>query len=212
MEDYPRNLSEFDARFGTEEAGREYLFQLRWPEGFRCPRCGCRESSPVRTVLLGCGECRHQASVLAGTIFQDTRTPLRLWFQAMWWLTTQKNGASALGLQRVLGLKQYQTAWTWLHKLRSAMVRPGRDLLSGRVEVDECYIGGLEEGLPGRLNLDKALIVVAAQEDGPGIGRIRMRQIVDASGASLVPFVQDSVETGSGIHTDGWLGYLPLGS
>ena len=128
----------------------------------------------------------------------------------MWWVTTQKNGASALGLQRVLGLRSYETAWAWLHKLRRAMVRPGRDLLTGRVEVDECYVGGLEEGLPGRLNLEKALVVVAAQEDGPGIGRIRMRQIIDASAESLVPFVQGSVEPGSIIHTDGWLGYLPL--
>jgi transposase-like protein len=143
-------------------------------------------------------------------MFQDTRTPLPVWFRAMWWVTTQKNGASALGLQRVLGLKSYETAWAWLHKLRRAMVRPGRDRLTGRVEVDECYVGGLEEGLPGRLNLDKALVVVAAQEDGPGIGRIRMRQIIDASAESLVPFVQDSVEPGSIIHTDGWSGYLPL--
>ena len=210
MEDYPRNLKEFDIRFRSEAACREYLMQLRWPDGFRCPRCGCRESSPVRTVLLRCRDCRHQTSVTAGTIFQDTRTSLRLWFQAVWWMTSQKNGVSALGLQRVLGLHSYETAWTWLHKLRRAMVRPGRDLLTGRVEVDECYIGGLEEGLPGRLNLDKALIVVAAQEDGPGIGRIRMRQIVDASAQSLVPFVQDSVEPGSVIHTDGWLGYAPL--
>jgi len=130
----------------------------------------------------------------------------------MWWVTTQKNGASALGLQRVLGLKKYETAWTWLHKLRRAMVRPGRDLLTGRVEVDECYLGSLEEGLPGRLNLKKALVVVAAQEDGPGTGRIRMRQIIDASAESLMPFVRDSVEPGSIIHTDGWLGYLPLES
>jgi transposase-like protein len=128
----------------------------------------------------------------------------------MWWVTTQKNGASALGLQRVLGIKKYKTAWTMLHKLRRAMVKPGRELLTGRVEVDEAYIGGLEEGLPGRLNVKKALIVVAAQEDGPGIGRIRLRQISDASAGSLVPFVQDSVEPGSVIHTDGWLGYLPL--
>jgi transposase-like protein len=148
--------------------------------------------------------------VTAGTIFQDTRTPLPVWFRAMWWVATQKNGASALGLQRVLGLKSYETAWAWLHKLRRAMVRPGRDRLTGRVEVDECYVGGLEEGLPGRLNLDKALVVVAAQEDGPGIGRIRMRQIIDASAESLIPFVQDSVEPGSIIHTDGWSGYLPL--
>ena len=212
MEDYPRNLGEFDRRFGSEKACREYLLRLRWPDGFCCPRCGCGESSPVRITLLRCKACRHQASVTAGTIFQDTRTPLRVWFQAMWWVTTQKNGASALGLQRVLGLPRYETAWTMLHKLRRAMIRPGRDLLTGRVEVDESYVGGLEEGLPGRLNLEKALVVVAAQEDGPGIGRIRMRQILNASAESLMPFVQDSVATGSIIHSDGWLGYLPLES
>jgi transposase-like protein len=128
----------------------------------------------------------------------------------MWWVTTQKNGASALGLQRVLGLKSYETAWTWLHKLRRAMVRPGRELLTGKVEVDEAYVGGEEEWLPGRLNLKKALIVVAAEADGPGIGRIRMRQVIDASGESLVPFVKHSVARGSIIHTDGWAGYSPL--
>src|ERR1017187_3222736 len=141
------------------------------------------------------------------TIFQDTRTSLKLWFYAMWWVTTQKNGASALGLQRVLGLKQYQTAWTWLHKLRTAMVRPGRDLFIGRVEVDEGFLGGLEEGLRGRLIESKALIVVAAQENGRGIGRIRLRQIPDASAESLHPFILDSVTPGSVIHTDGWQGY-----
>jgi transposase-like protein len=134
-----------------------------------------------------------------------------VWFRAMWWVTTQKNGASALGLQRVLGLKRYDTAWTMLHKLRHAMIRPGRDLLAGRVEVDECYVGGLEEGRRGRRNdLKKALVVVAAQEDGPGIGRIRMRQTPDASAESLLPFIQDSVQPGSTVHTDGWQGYIPL--
>jgi transposase-like protein len=128
----------------------------------------------------------------------------------MWWVTTQKNGASALGLQRVLGLRKYETAWTMLHKLRRAMVRPGRDLLSGRIEVDESYVGGEEKGLPGRLNLKKALVVVAAQEDGPGIGRIRMRQVIDASAESLMPFIRDSVQPGSVVHTDGWSGYLPV--
>src|SRR5271167_720160 len=177
MEDYPRNLKEFDVRFRSEEACREYLLQLRWPDGFRCPRCGCRESSPVRAVLLRCRDCRHQTSVTAGTIFQDTRTSLRLWFQAIWWVVSQKNGVSALGLQRVLGLKSYETAWTWLHKLRRAMVRPGRDLLTGRVEIDETYLGGLEEGLRGRLTENKALIILAVEGDGKRIGRIRMRQI-----------------------------------
>lgn len=125
----------------------------------------------------------------------------------MWWMSTQKNGASALGLQRVLGLKSYETAWAWLHKLRRAMVRPGRDLLSGRVEVDETYLGGLEEGLRGRLIEEKALIVIAAQEDGMGIGRIRMRQIADASAPTLERFLLDSIERGSVLHTDGWSGY-----
>lgn len=211
-EEYPRNLTELEANFSTEEACRAYLSRLRWPDGFRCPRCGGNRSWPVRKVLLECAGCGYQTSVTAGTIFQDTRTSLPVWFRAMWWVTTQKNGASALGLQRVLGLKKYKTAWTMLHKLRRAMVRPGRDLLTGRIEVDESYVGGKEEGLPGRLNLEKALIVVAAQEDGPGIGRIRMRQIIDASAESLMPFVRASVEPGSVVHTDGWAGYLPLES
>lgn len=212
MEEYPRNLRELEANFGTEEACRAYLARLRWPDGFRCPRCGGNRSWPVREVLLECAGCGCQTSVTAGTIFQDTRTPLPVWFRAMWWVTTQKNGASALGLQRVLGLRKYKTAWTMLHKLRRAMVRPGRDLLAGRIEVDESYVGGEEEGLPGRLNLKKALIGVAAQEDGPGIGRIRMRQIIDASAESLIPFVRASVAPGSVVHTDGWAGYFPLES
>jgi transposase-like protein len=202
---------ELESEFATEEACRGYLTELRWPAGFRCPRCGSERSWPVRN-RWECGRCGRQTSVTAGTIFQDTHIPLTLWFRAMWWVTTQKNGASALGLQRVLGFKEYRTAWMMMHKLRRAMVRPGRDLLTGRVEVDECYVGGLEEGLPGRLNLDKALVVVAAQEDGPGIGRIRMRQIVSASAENLIPFVEDSVAPGSLIHTDGWLGYSPLES
>jgi transposase-like protein len=210
VEDFPRNLSEFEARFATDEACREYLCRLRWPDGFRCPRCGGGKSWPVRVVWLQCANCGHQTSGTAGTIFQDTRTSLTVWFRAMWWMTTQKNGASALGLQRVLGLKQYQTAWTWLHKLRCAMVRPGRDLLTGRVEVDESYLGGLEEGRRGRQVETKALIVVAAQEDGNGIGRIRLRHVRDASAESLHAFVQESIQSGSVVHTDGWRGYSGL--
>lgn len=212
MEDYPRTLAELEARFRSEEACREYLFRLRWPEGFRCPRCGEGKAWPLRSALWQCAGCGRQVSVTAGTIFQDTRTPLTVWFRAMWWVTSQKNGVSALGLQRVLGLGSYQTAWAWLHKLRRAMVRPGRDRLSGSVEVDETYLGGLEEGVRGRQTERKALIVVAAQEDGRGIGRIRMRRVPDASAESLVPFVKESVEPRSVVHTDGWLGYEPLES
>jgi len=210
MEDYPRNLLEFEARFGNEAACREYLFRLRWPKGFRCPRCGSSKAWRLRSILLQCADCGYQTSVTAGTIFQDTRKPLMLWFRAMWWVTSQKNGASALGLQRVLGLGSYKTAWMWLHKLRRAMVRPGRDRLSGTVEVDETYIGALEAGTRGRGTAAKALIVIAAQEDGTGIGRIRMSPIPNASAASLIPFIKEAVEAGSVIHTDGWVGYSPL--
>jgi transposase-like protein len=159
---------------------------------------------------MQCQQCGHQTSVTAGTIFQDTRKPLVDWFRAMYWLASQKNGASALGLQRVLGLGSYKTAWTWLHKFRRAMVRPGRDRLTGRVEVDETYLGGLEEGVRGRQTERKSLIVIAAQEDGPGIGRIRMKRIPDASADSLMPFVREAIEPGSTVHTDGWVGYDPL--
>ncbi len=128
----------------------------------------------------------------------------------MWYVTSQKNGASALGLQRVLGLGSYRTAWSWLHKLRRAMVRPNRDRLTGWVEVDETYLGGLEEGTAGRGVEDKALIVIAAQADGRRIGRIRLRVIPDASAASLHPFIKDCIEPGSTVHTDGWQGYAGL--
>jgi len=133
-----------------------------------------------------------------------------MWFRAMWYVMSQKNGASALGLQRVLGLGSYETAWTWLHKLRRAMVRPDRDRLSGWVEVDETMVGGLEEGVAGRQTESKVLVIIAAQADGPGIGRIRMRMIDDASADSLHPFVQDCIAAGSTIHTDGWQGYAGL--
>src|ERR1700683_3214124 len=210
MEDYPRTLAELEARFTSEQACRACLFQLRWPDGFRCPRCGGAKSWPLGSVWWRCANCRCEVSVTAGTIFQDTHTPLTLWFRAMWWVTAQKNGVSALGLQRVWGLGSYQTAWAWLHKLRRAMVRPGRERLTGTVEVDESLLGGLEEGVGGRETEKKALIVVAAQEEGRGVGRIRLRRIPDASAGSLIPFIEDSVEPGSVIHTDGWLGYEPL--
>lgn len=210
MEDYPRTVAEFETRFCAEGACREYLFQLRWPDGFVCPECGNRKAWSVRATLWECTACGRQTSVTAGTIFQDTRTPLTTWFRAMWYVTSQKTGASALGLQRVLGLGSYQTAWAWLHKMRRAMVRPGRDRLSGWVEVDETWFGALEEGIAGRKKGSKALIVIAAEADGEGIGRIRMRPIQDATAGSLHSFVQDSIEPGSIVHTDGWQGYAGL--
>lgn len=210
MEDYPRTLLEFDQRFATEESCRAYLAQLRWPDGFRCPRCSHEQSWPLRGDLLQCKRCDHQTSVTAGTIFHRTRKPLRVWFRAMWYVTNQKHGVSALGVQRVLGLGSYRTAWMWLHKLRRAMVRPGLDRLSGIMQVDEVYMGGEKSGKRGRGAAGKTLILVAVQEDGKKIGRIRMRCVANASAKSLEPAVLEAVELGSCICTDGWIGYNGL--
>ena len=160
--------------------------------------------------LRRCALCRSETSVTAGTIFAGTRTPLVSWFAAIWYVVNQKQGVSALGLQRVLGLGSYRTAWSWLHKLRRAMVRPGRDNLSGEIEVDETYVGGAEEGKRGRGAITKAIIAVAAEKSGRGIGRIRLRRIEDVSADTLIPFVRDVVVPGAMIHTDGWRGYNGL--
>lgn len=157
-----------------------------------------------------CPACRYQASITAGTVFQDTRKSLRMWFRAAWHITSQKNGASAVSLQHELGLGSYLTAWTWLHKFRRAMVRPGRDRLRGTVEVDETYWGTEEKGVIGRKTEDKAVIVVAAEADGKGIGRIRLRHIPDLTKASLHGFIGDMVEPGSTVQTDGLNAYLGM--
>jgi transposase-like protein len=210
MDDYPKTLSEFETRFSTEEDCHSYLLRLRWPDGFCCPRCKGFKGWPVRSNLIQCGSCSYQASVTSGTIFQGSRMPLTLWFRAIWWITSQKSGASALSLQRILGLGSYETAWSWLHKLRRAMVRPDRDRLSGTIEVDETYIGGLEEGLRGRQHVNKTLVVIAAQQDGAKTGRVRMKQISDASSASLHAFITATIEPGSTVVTDAWTGYSGL--
>jgi len=210
--DYPQTFQDFDEWFATEAACQEFLKKLRWPGGFRCPHCeAASEAWGTARGLLHCRHCQGQTSVTAGTIFEGTRKPLRTWFLAMWFVTSQKHGVSALGLQRVLGLGSYQTAWAWLHKLRRAMVRPGRDRLSGVVEVDETYIGSAsEEGIRGRGSERKAIVVIAAEEGGSGIGRIRLLSAPDVSGSTLLGFVEQAVTLGSVVHTDGWPGYSGL--
>lgn len=203
-------LEEFERKFNTEEACRDYLFSIRWPNGFICPRCGHNKTWPIGEVLFQCTSCHYRTSVIAGTIFQGTHKPLTMWFRAIWWVTAQKNGASALGLQRILGLGSYETAWTWLHKLRHAMVRPNRDKLSGYIEVDDAYIGGESEGKRGRGSENKILTVVATEVKDKRIGRIRISRVPDASGESLLNFVQETVEKGSTVSTDGWQGYKGL--
>jgi hypothetical protein len=203
-------MQEFQDSFATEDGCREYMLRLRWPEGFRCPRCGNSQAWRMGRMLFRCTECDLETSLTAGTLFQDTRKPLRLWFQAMWYVTNQKQGVNALGLQRLLGLGSYRTAWTWLHKLRRAMVRPGRDRLPGTVEVDETFIGGPRPGKRGP----------GSGREGPGPGggsggwqedrSYPLAPITDASGPTLEAAIAGMIAPGSRVRTDAWRGYNGL--
>lgn len=207
MAEYPKTVLEFRDWFATEQACREYLSHLRWPNGFICPQCqGCK-AWPMSRPLYRCAGCGRQISLTSGTIFEGTHKPLQLWFEAIWHVTNQKSGVSTMSLQRALGLGSYRIVWTWLHKLRLAMVRPGRDRLTGIVEVDEVFIGGPRPGKRGRGAAGKELVLIAAQVDGKRVGRIRLHRIPDASSPSLERAIASSVEPGSKIHTDGWSGY-----
>lgn len=207
--DYPGTFQEFDEWFSSENACLDYVTKLRWPKGFSCPSCGCNTEKPslMGRGLFLCRDCKCQTSVAAGTLFHGTHKPLRTWFLAMWFVTSQKHGASALGLQRVLGLGSYNTAWIWLHKLRRAMVRPGRDQLTGAIEVDETYVGGRGTKIRGRGAKRKSIVAIAAEVRGRGTGRIRMSVIPDVSVVSLHEFVLNSVQRGAEVRTDGWNGY-----
>jgi len=209
--EYPVNLIEFEKRFGTEKSCRDYLFSLKYKNGFVCSKCGCTEYWTVNNTVYTCKNCRQQHYLTAGTIFQDTHKPLSIWFRAIWWITSQKNGTSALGLQRILGIGSYKTAWSLLHKLRVAMVRPGRDKLKGIVEVDECFIGGKQSGSKrGRGTENKVIVIVAVEVKDKKIGRIRLGVIPDSSSESIEGFLLKSVEKKSTVITDGWRGYSGL--
>jgi len=209
---YPRSVGEFQAWFPTDADCLDYLEWLRWPAGFACPTCGHDGGWRLSDGRFMCSGCGGRTSATAGTIFDRTRTPLTVWFTACWIFATGKDGISALSLKRTLDIGSYQTAWAMLHRLRSVLVRPGRDRLAGMVEVDETYIGGQEPGLPGgRARGKKVLTGIAVEVREPkGFGRCRMLPLADASAASLHPFVTDFVEPGATVITDGWQGYCGL--
>ena len=215
--DYPVNWTQFLDWFGTEEACLRYLEKLRWPQGFTCPNCAeiCEPYRSSRGRLV-CRGCKYQSTLTAGTIFDKTRTPLRVWLAGAWYITNQKHGANALGLQRVLGLGSYQTAWTMLHRFRQSMVRPGRERLKGLVEVDETYMAITDKATspPAKKkknNTNKVLVAIAVEMLEPkGFGRIRLTHISDDSAKCVIPFIQGSVEPGASVRTDGSFAYRSL--
>ena len=209
---YPRSLGEFQVWFRTDADCLEYLEWLRWPGGFVYPACGNNGGWRLGDGRFMCSGCAGRTSVTAGTSFDRTRTPLTVWFNACWLFAIGKDGMSALSLKRTLDIGSYQTAWAMLHRLRSVLLRPGRDRLSGVVEVDETYIGGQEAGLSGgRAPGKKVLTGIAGEVFQPsGFGRCRMRPLANASATSLHQFVTDFVEPGPKVITDGWQAYCGL--
>ena len=222
VEDYPRTLGEFEARFASEAACRAYLTQLRWPSGFVCPRCRGTKAWPARGVLWHCAACGRQTSVTAGTIFHKTRTPLSSWFWAIYRMSHDKKGISAMQLAKEVGVS-YPTAWLMLHKIRKAMSERDQGYrLSGLVEVDEGYVGGEEhgEGRRGRGKAgvrNKSVVAVAVERRGAGKpgqkpvpGFAALEVIPDASAETMEKFLTAKVRAGSHILSDGWRGYRRL--
>jgi hypothetical protein len=208
--DYPGTLRAFNAWFPDDEACLGYLAGLRWPGGFICSVCGGERAWRMsKGRNLRCAGCRTDHSVTAGTICADTKLPLTTWFQAGWYVTGTKHGVSALGLQRLLGLGSYETAWALLHKLRRAMMRPGRDRLAGEVEVDETAIGASRPGRLGRGTfVDRAIVAIAVEVRPRGAcGRIRLARIPNCSAPILTDFVCGAVASGAVVATDHWRGY-----
>lgn len=199
---YPRSLGEFQAWFPTDADCLDYLEWLRWPDGFVCPDCGHAGGWRMADGRFKCWACAARTSPTAGTIFDRTRTPLTVWLTACWLFASQKDGMSALSLKRQLEIGSYQTAWAMLHRLRSVLVRPGRERLRGEVEVDETYFGGEEPGLSGgRAKGKKVLVGVAVERIEPkGFGRCRMAPLLDASASELGAFLADNVEPGCAGH------------
>jgi len=210
---FPHSLAEFHAFFPDEAACVRYLAQSRWPEGFSCPTCDHRDAYVLsKRRLWQCKHCGHQTSPTAGTVLHRTRVPLRPWFQAAYLMSTLTPGLSAVQLQRQLGLATYETAWTMLHRLRRAMVRPVRDRLTGPVEVDESLVGGARVGKRGRGAADKVIVIGAVEVRGEGSGRVRLMTIRAATQAALEGFVRDNVVEGGLVFTDGFSGYHRLAS
>jgi transposase-like protein len=210
---YPLSLLDFQERFATEEACREYLFGSRWPDGFVCPACGSVRTGEMhrRRLLWRCKDCGQQTSATAGTVMHATHTPLRMWFWAAYLVAAHHPGISAKQLQRQLGLSRYETAWLILQKLRRAMVAPERELLKREVEIDEFWLGGYEEGLKGsRQRGKKALVGVAIEIRGAGSGRLRLAVLANSRASTLEGFAEATTAPGSIVHTDGLNSYLGL--
>lgn len=214
MKQQPLDLTEFQQKFCTEEACMAHLFALRWPDGYKCPRCGhdryCFHST---RRLYQCSKCKYQVSVTAGTVFHKTRTPLAKWFWMIFMMARQKSGVSMLGLQRMLAIKTYKTVWVMGHKIRKAMAdRDAQYQLAGLVEMDDAFVGSRKVGPGGRGARGRSKILVAAENRGKHAGFAVMRQVPAVSSNQILSLARDKITEGSTIRSDGWHAYEMLAS
>jgi Zn ribbon nucleic-acid-binding protein len=195
--DFPKTATEFEARFATEEDCRAYWIQARWGGKPACAECNSTRVWAERGgTLFECAACGHQTSLTSGTLLEKTRKPLKVWFRAVFEISTRRTGISAKDLQRIMGFGSYETAWTWLHKLRAALVRPAREPLGPFVQIDEALVGG--KGGP-----HKELVLVAAE---PG-GRVRLAHAHNNDEGTLKRFADRQIAAGAEVVTDGHAGY-----
>jgi transposase-like protein len=208
--EYPRDQMQFDKNFASEDNCVKYLIEVKWPLGFKCNKCNATAYWLLSRKRLKCKNCSSIVTITSNTLFDQTNKSLSLWFRAIWWMIAQKNGVSASGLQSILGIGSYKTAWVWLHKLRTLMSFPNREKLSGKVEIDETYVGGVSDGKRGRGSENKSLVIIAVEVLPKGTGRVRLQIIPTAEGKHLLKFIRENVETEATIITDGWTGYAQL--
>ena len=208
--DYPGNQIEFENMFSDEQKCLDYIIQFKWKDRFNCPKCGHDKYWHSTRKRIVCAKCEYQTTPLAGTIFEQTNKPLKLWFRAIWWMVAQKSGVSAKGLQKVLGIGSYKTAWTWLHKLRLLTINPERQKLSGTIEVDETLVGGKKKGKRGRGAEGKTIVVIAIEILEKSTGRIRLAKVPNATRKNLLSFIAVNIEKGATIITDGLNSYKSL--
>jgi transposase-like protein len=208
--EYPRDQMEFERTFASEDSCIQYLIDVKWPIGYVCSKCSHNEYWVLSRKRLKCKKCSSITTITSNTFFDQSNKSLTLWFRAIWWMIAQKNGVSASGLQAILGIGSYKTAWIWLHKLRMLMVFPNRAKLSGKVEIDETFVGGVAEGKRGRGAGNKSLVVIAVEVLPKGTGRVRLQLIPNAEGKHLLKFIGENVDQGTTVITDGWSGYAQL--
>lgn len=212
MESKFKSLSifEFQKMFPDDRSCMKYLSGIKWQNGFVCKKCGhthyCKGNKEFDRQ---CTKCSHIESPTAGTLFHKVKFPIVKAFWIVYYMSTSKKGISSTELSRKLQLRQ-KTAWLFQRKVKEAMKSSGKNPLEGNIVVDELVVGQQEEGVKGRKNRKKKLVVFAIEKKGKGVSRLYGKVIEKASSKELGEFMRTTISSDANIKTDGWTGYKPL--